>query len=180
MGGLSQHRGEGGHIEEQQGLSQSRRLPEPPIWPPQPLIGCCSKVTGAPVALLCQGASLSAPGLGSCDRRCFRLRVCVCVVFFSPHALKSPVQLVCVATVLGARALAPFGSQWAGPHLITSFHRCSSFSEDILLSFRSVPFTFSSLISPEVGGESPLRIKHLWEQQPLFFVCLTRAFLLAN
>lgn len=173
-----QHRGEGGHIEEQQGLSQSRRLPEPPKWPPTPLIGCCSKVTGAPVALLCQGASLSAPGLGSCDRRCFRLRVCGCVCgLFSPHALKFPVQLVCVVTVLGARALAPFGTHWAWPHLITSFHRCSSFPEDILLSFHSVLFTFSSLISPEVGG---LRIKHSWEQQPLFLVCLPGAFLLAN
>lgn len=43
--------GVGRHIEERLGLSQSRRWPEPPKWPPQRLIGCWSKLTGAPVAL---------------------------------------------------------------------------------------------------------------------------------
>lgn len=61
-----------------------------------------SKLTGAAVVLFCQGPGLSAPGLESHDRRCFRQTLCV--VFFFVAALKSLV-LACVVTILGQGGL---------------------------------------------------------------------------
>lgn len=131
-------RGAGGHIGEQQVLSQSGRWREPPKMATsktgEPLIGPRSILTGAEPTLLCQGPSLSAPGPQSHDRRCLRQTLCVafvCGCFEVPDS--------------GLFVLRPHGewrpgsssqeSQWEWLCPSASHHGCGCFSADASFCF---------------------------------------------